>query len=131
MPFSPASSRISPNQVANSREAVYSFNWAETIVDRAFDSHPRVWEIVCEAFGFKKRWLVFLLACDAPEWPYIRSIVHQLEKWLAQQRRVNPEYFSTNSERKFLFEGLTRLAPKCPFPALKNYLTTKISSFTL
>lgn len=131
MPFSPALSPNPTNSETDPRTAIYSFVWATNIFERAYKAHPRVWEIVIEAFGLKERWLIFLLACDAPEWPYFRSIVHQLEKWLTQQRRVYPEYFSTNSEREFLLSGLARIAPKCPFPALREYLTSKIQQLTL
>lgn len=130
-PFSPASLQISTNSAPHMRQAIYSFDWAMSIVERAWKSHPRAWEIIGRAFALSKRQLAFLVACNAPEWPYIREISHKLDKWATKQENCRPGSLSTISQENGLVRALTRECQKCPIPLLKAYLTAKIEELTL
>jgi hypothetical protein len=131
MPFSPALSLNSTIQERAHREAKYSFDWALSIIIRAQQSHPRAWEIFGPILGLSTRQLSFLLACDAPEWPYIRSLAQQLDKWIIQAEKVRPGSSSTIEGRAGIIRGLAYKCQKCPFPPLKAYLTAKFSGFTM
>jgi len=131
MPFSPAISSNSTISEAVHRTAKYSFDWSLAIVQKAQRSHPRAWEIFGPILGLSTRQLSFLLACDAPEWPWIRSIAKQMDIWLTRQEALRPGSSSTNEVKAAFLSGLTCRCLKCPFPPLKAYLTARISTFTL
>lgn len=126
MPFSPA---LSPNSTISDtakRSAKYSFDWSLMIIQKAQRSHPRAWEILGPILGLSTRQLSFLLACDAPEWPYIRSLAQLLDKWIIRQENLRPGSSSTIEAREGLLSGLANQVKKCPFPPLRTYLTARI-----
>lgn len=131
MPFSPAISSNSTICERSHREAKYSFDWALTIIQRAQRSHARAWEFLGPILGLSTRQLSFLLACDAPEWPYIRSLAQLLDKWITRQENLRPGSSSTIEIRAGFLSGLANQVKKCPFPPLKSYLTARINDFTL
>ena len=131
MPFSPALSSNSTISEASRRSAKYSFDWALMIIEKALRSHPRAWEFLGPILGLSTRQLSFLLACDAPEWPYIRSLAQLLDKWIIRQENLRPGTSSTIEAREGFLSGLANQVKKCPFPPLKSYLTARIHGFTL
>ena len=127
----PVSTAVPSSTPSKDRVPIYSFEWASSKIDLAFKSHPRAWQIFSPILGLSRRQLAYLLACNAPEWPVIRSIVHQISKWLAQQEKIAGrdamEGFSTEN----LLSSIKILVCKIDHSDLRIYLTGRISSLIL
>jgi len=128
MPFFPASSNSSEASSTSKRTAIYSFTWASTIVEKAIQSHPRAWEILKGFVGISDHQLAYLVACNDPAWPWLRSVSHTIDKWRSRQRD------SRGNELNFTIQTLSALfdvhKKTCP-ESLKGYLTDRISDFRL
>lgn len=131
MPFSPASSSSLSNSGSAERTPLYSFNWAYEKVDTALRSHARAWEIFLPILGLSHRQLAFLLACNAPEWAVIRSIVHQIDRWVQKQARVGPGTPESQITTTLLLRCSGRILSMVSIPSLKDYLTARIQKFIL
>lgn len=128
MPSSTCSLSNQSAQPLNKRVAVYSFNWANAKVDQALKSHPRAWEIIKLWSGLCDRQLAFLLACNDPAWPALRSLAHQYDKWNAKQARCNPDAPLTTIQTLSI---LLRICGESLPDSLRGHLTARYQAIKL
>lgn len=128
MPFFTCILNLSPDTATSApskRSPKYSFNWAWEIVGRAAQSHARVWKIFLLLIGLTERQLAFLICCDAPEWPQLRSMLQQLEKWQEKQHRLaNGREFSEETPSQML-SSLLHIKGASLLESLRRYLTDR------
>jgi len=117
-----------PCSTAPIRTPKYSFTWAAHIIDKAWESHPRGWEILSPVLGLSRRQLAYLIACNDPTWPQIRTLVHRIERWEARQQLCRGEGLPWSRGD---WESLFRLECKSFVKSLQEYLTGRISKLTL
>jgi len=117
-----------PCSTANTRIPKYSFTWALHIVEKARESHPRGWKILDPVLGLSNRQLAYLIACNDPTWPQIRTLVHRIERWESRQALCRGK--SLNWGRGD-WESLFRLECKIFVKSFQEYLTARITKVTL
>jgi len=134
MPFSPAtlaSTGETSNSQRKTRDPIYSFNWAATIVSKQRGSHVRAWELFDGILGLSERQLAFLVACNDPAWPEIREISHRISKWAercATLAAEGPGNYLTAAALLVALPEILKKSPKSPF---LDYLTARIRRLML
>lgn len=108
---------------ASHRTPKYSFAWAATIVRQARQSHARGWDILDRFIGLSDRQLAYLIACNAPEWPFIRRLVHVIDNWDHRQARFGPTPLVW--DKNMLLNALS--ATDISAEKLVSYLTAQIN----
>lgn len=117
-----------PVSPASSRQPIYSYRWAASVIKRARESHVRGWEILDPLLGLSERQLAFLIACNDPTWPQIRDIVHKAERWDARQRSVGPSPLKWTRED---YRMLIVRECKSIVKSLGDYLTGRLENLML
>lgn len=79
---SPASS----SSHGHPRKLKYPMEWASGVAEQALQHHTRAWKILLDIAKLSPRQLAILIASGDPAWPQIRSLVHQIDKWLVAPR---------------------------------------------
>lgn len=123
-PFSTADSGRSPAP----RKAIYSYAWSLTTFERAYRSHARGWEILMDLLNMQTPQFVFLIAANSPEWATIRSMVHLIERWDAQQLRIKGEHLQITTQ---MLSVLVRTTKGILSESLYRYLTGRISDLSI
>lgn len=128
MPFSPASPSLPTIQERDKRIPVYSFSWASAIMAKAIESRARVWKDLLAFLGLSERQCAYLIACNDPAWPFIRTLSHTLDKWQARLTLYSPKIPEITIQ---LFSTLWSVHKNlCP-ESMKPYLTARIKQLTL
>lgn len=125
------SSAEGTHQAAKSRTAIYSLDWALTIVRKALESYPREWEILMDVLQVTERQLAYLIACNDPSWPSLRSLTHLLRRWRDRQARVGPSGLKELPITPQMLSTLLEVGGKNAPESLKAYLTARILSLTI
>lgn len=120
MPFLPASSNSYDVGESKKRTPKYSFIWAKTILERALLTHPRAWNITKAITGITNQQLIYLIACNDPCWPWIRTVSHTIDRFVHQRPDLVAD--GENSAIALLSTVLTIHGKTCP-NSLKRYLT--------
>lgn len=123
-PFSTADSGRSPTP----RKAIYSYTWSLATFERAYRSHPRGWEILMDLLSMQAPQFVFLIAANSPEWATIRSMVHLIERWDAQQVRIRGEHLEFTTR---LLSDVIRTTKGILSESLYRYLTDRIAQLSI
>jgi hypothetical protein len=100
--------------------AKYSYSWALSIVEKAYESHARATDIFNEIHGLSHKQLAKLLAEGRMEWTVLRDILKTLDKW----RLTWPDRMNTTQALTDICVGKGRKMPL----KLRWYLTARINA---
>jgi hypothetical protein len=127
----PVSTASSPQTAAKKRTPIYSFEWATGVVIQATKKYPRAWDFLGDFLGLNPLQLAYLVACNDPVWPAIRTMVHTVAKWQAKQEEVGPDNAKTLPSLAVLYQVLLKQSKNTLPESFLRYLTDQIVRITL
>ena len=108
-----------PLSTCSSRSPKYSFRWASGVYNRATECHARGYNFINWKLNISDQQCIYLIACNAPEWPIIRWLAKRMDEFFARRTEIDPDGENTTRMYRSIVQKVPDSTPK----VLKRYLT--------